>query len=127
MKKAILVDIDVIIEYLKTGKGLLPMAYEKYKMIISPVTYTELLASKTFDDEKLESEVTDFVKKYFDVTELNQKIGVEAGKIVRTRETNLATALVAATAKVNGMPLLTNERKAFEDMEGVEVLEMPTE
>lgn len=124
MKKTILVDIDIIIEYLKTGKGMLPKAYDEYTMMITPVTYTELLASKTFQDEKLETEVDEFIKKYFSVTDITEAAGVEAAKIIRDKGTNLATALVAGVSKANSMPILTNEKAAFEDLEGVELVEM---
>jgi hypothetical protein len=38
MKNTIVVDTGIIVEYLKTGKGLLPSVYETYDMIISSAT-----------------------------------------------------------------------------------------
>jgi predicted nucleic acid-binding protein len=122
MKDSILVNIDVIIEYLKSGKGLLPMAYEKYSMKITATTFAELLASKTFKDDSLESEVMDFLKKYFEVLDVDQDLALEASKVMREYELNFAQSIVAAAAKSKGMDLLTSETKTFEKVEGVKIL-----
>ncbi len=124
MKKTILVDIGIIAEYLKTGKGILPTAYEKFKMSIASSTYVELLASVTFKDAVLEKEVMDFVKKYFSVVNIDEKVALEAAKIVREKNVNLASALVAATAKVNSYDLLTKNKKTFGVIDGVNLLEL---
>lgn len=124
MKNTVLVDIDVIIEYLKSGQGLLPKAHEQFDLTITPVTYAELLASKTFEDAKLETEVDEFINKYFKVTDITAAAGVEAAKIIRAMGTNLATALVAGVAKSSAMPLLTNAKDAFDDIEGVTFAEV---
>src|SRR5258708_13877481 len=97
MKTTILVDTGIIVQYLKTGKGILPTAYEKYKMVISAATYAELLASKTFQDENLEKEVLDFVDKYFTIRDVSKKIAHEAARIMRVNEISFAAACVAAT------------------------------
>ncbi len=124
MKKTILVDIGIIIEYLKTGKGMLPMAYEAYKMQIVASTYAEILASKTFQDPNLENEVIDFMHKYFEVIPVNEKIASAAAKIIREKEVNFATSLIAGAAVANSLELLTDKKEHFEGIEGLELLKM---
>ncbi|GAB4283758.1 MAG: hypothetical protein Kow0081_0470 [Candidatus Dojkabacteria bacterium] len=124
MKKAILVDIGVITEYLKNGKGDLPKAYEKFTMQITSTTYTELLASTTFLDENLEKEVIEFIKKYFEVINVDEKVALEASRIIRESDVNFATALVAATAVTNSLDLLTDDKKVFEKINGINFVEL---
>jgi predicted nucleic acid-binding protein len=124
MKKTIIVDAGIIIEYLKTGKGVLPTAYENYKMVIAATTYAALLASTTFEDGKLESEVMDFIDKYFSVKEVNKTVAYEAAKIIRRGEINMASAITAAMAKQEGYSLLTDNAKTYEKVEGIELLSL---
>jgi len=124
MKKTILVDIGIITEYLKTGKGVLPNAYERYKMQIASTTYTELLASTTFSDESLETEVRDFIKKYFEVLNVTEEIAIEAAKYVRNNDLALASAIVVAAAMLGGLELLSADKDAFSKVEGIKMLDM---
>jgi predicted nucleic acid-binding protein len=124
MKKTILVDSGVIIEYLKSGKGVLPKAYEQYKMQITTTTYSELLASSTFKDEGLEKEVIEFIKKYFEVVVIDEKTALEVAKVLRNADINLATAQTAAMAKVNELEILTDDKKQFKDIEELKFLDI---
>ncbi len=124
MKENITVDSDVIFKYLKTGEGSLPVAHEQYTLLISTTTYTELLASKTFEDKELESEVLEFIEKYFTVYECNSIVALETAKILRNSELTLAAASVAATALVSETKLLTDNKKEFEKIEGIEFVEI---
>lgn len=123
MKTTVIVDSDVIVEYLKTGKGILPTIYEKFNMIVAPSTFTELLASKTFTDETLKQEVVDFLDKYFTVQPIDKTIAVEASKLVRDYELTLGTAYVGAMALRTGAKLVTNDRRSFERIPGIDFLE----
>lgn len=124
MKDTIVVDIGIIVQYLKSGQGLLPMAYEKYKMIISCSTFTELLASKTFNDADLEKEVLDFVDKYFSVENIDKKVATEATKLIRNNGLTLGSAFVAALALSQSLPLLTDNKDLFKSVEGLELLDL---
>ena len=124
MKTVILVDTDIIIQYLKTGKGVLPSAYEKYTMAISAATYAELLSSKTFNDTNLEKEVLEFVDKYFTIREVSKKTAHEAAKLVREHELNLATAFIAATALIENVQILTEDKKTFGKIPGVKFIDL---
>src|SRR5690606_14329377 len=108
----------------KTGKGLLPKAYETYSMKIVATTYAELLASKTFKEDTLETEVNEFINKYFEVLDIDTETATHAAKIMRENELNFATSIVAATAKAKSLKLLANDSRTFEKIEGVELLKL---
>ncbi len=124
MKETILVDLGVITEYLKTGKGKLPTAYEKFTMQIISTTFTTLLASSTFNDSGLESEVKEFIKKYFTVIEVDEASATRSAEVLRKTETTLATALVAGTALAKNLKLLTNTPDVYTGIEGITFAEL---
>ncbi len=124
MKATIVVDTGVILEYLKTGKGVLPDVYEKYSMIIPSLTLTEILASKTFSDKALEQEVVSFLHKYFKIEDVSEKAAHKAAEIVREFNVSLMTATIAATAIAGGHKLLSDNKKSFSKIAGVEMLEL---
>lgn len=125
MKETIIVDADVIISYLKTGGGKLTQAYEKYAMKVTPLTYTEILASSTFADSKLESDVKSFLSEYFKVENVTEEISLKAAEIIRAKkEITLAHAFVAATALALQAPLLTDRDPLYEGIDGLKMVEV---
>ncbi|MFS8130937.1 MAG: type II toxin-antitoxin system VapC family toxin [Candidatus Dojkabacteria bacterium] len=124
MKEVVLVDTGIIVEYLRTGKGVLPSAYESYEMVISAATFTELLASKTFEDEALKKEVLEFCDKYFSVKDVTSDTAMKAAEVLRTSDVTLATAFLAATALENGIKVLTDDEKKFSSVQGLSFLSM---
>lgn len=119
MKEKIIVDTNVITQYLRTGKGVLPLAYEKYEMWIPSSTYAELLASSTFEDANLRDEVLEFTDKYFKVSEITKEIAIKAGEIVRQHATTMTSALLLATCLENECKLLTEEPDNYKKIEGL--------
>ncbi len=124
MKSTVVVDTGIIIEYLKSGKGALPSVYEKYNMIISVGTFTEILASKTFEDEGLKKEVIQFIDKYFKVRDFSPKMALKAAELIRTRNMTLSTSFTAATALDGSYPVLTDDDKTFGGIEGLELMRL---
>lgn len=124
MKEVVLVDTGIIVEYLRTGKGVLPAAYENYEMVISAATFTELLASKTFEDEALKKEVLEFCEKYFSVKEITSETALKTAEVLRGSDVTLATAFVAATALEHGVKILSDDQKKFNSVQGVTFLNM---
>jgi predicted nucleic acid-binding protein len=126
MKKTVLVDIGIIVEYLKTGKGSLPSAYETHNLRITASTYAEILASQTFMDSALESEVVEFLQKYFDLLPIDQTVASATAKVIRNKGENMtfATALVAGTAIANSIEILTDRPGDFDGIEGVTCMSM---
>jgi len=124
MKTVIVVDTNIIIQYLQTGQGVLTSAYEKYTMQISSATYTELLASSTFKDVSLEKEVLEFITKYFTVKDVTKAIAHQAAVLVREYELNLASAYIAASAMVEGVELLSDDKKTFGKIADLKLLNL---
>lgn len=124
MKKTIIVDSGVIVEYLKTGKGVLPTAYEKYNMVISMSTYIELLASKTFSDKSLKQEVKEFIDKYFSLVDVNREVADMTSEILRNHSVTLAVGIIAATSIVNKFELLTSDTQEFARIDGLSLLKI---
>jgi predicted nucleic acid-binding protein len=121
MKEKIIVDTNVITQYLRTGKGVLPMAYEKYEMWIPATTYAELLASSTFEDANLRDEVMEFTDKYFKVVEISKDVAIKAGEIVRQHGMTMTTALLLASCLVSECKLLSEEPDNYKKVEGLMV------
>jgi len=119
MKEKVLVDTSIIVEYLKTGKGALPKAHEKYEMYISSSIYIELLASSTFLDKELKKEVEEFIGKYFIIDIPDTEVIQKSAEIIRIYGTTLAVSITAATCIVRGYKLLT-ESEDFEPINGIE-------
>jgi len=119
MKEKILVDTSIIIEYLKTGKGSLPKAYEKYEMYISSTVYIEILASSTFMDKELKKEVEEFITKYFIIDMPDIEIIKKTAEIIRNYGTTLAVGITAATCIVREYKLLT-ESEDFEPINEIQ-------
>ncbi len=124
MKEKIVVDTDVITQYLKTGKGVLPMAYEKYEMWIPATTYSELLASSTFEDANLRNEVMDFTNKYFKVADVSKDMAAKAGELIRQHGISLSSALLLASCFANECKLLTDRADDYRKIEGLMIADL---
>lgn len=124
MKKTILVDIGIIVEYLKTGKGLLPKAYETFKMKIVSTTYVELLSSQTFQNPELETEVLEFLHKYFEIIPVDEVVAKESAKVIREKEKTLAVSVLAGAAIAHSLELLTDDKKEFEGIDGITLVSL---
>lgn len=123
MKDTIVIDSDIIISYLKTGSGKLTDAYEKYSMKVTPLTYTEILASSTFSDSKLESDVKSFLSEYFTVEDVTEEIAIKAAELIRKKkDITLAHAFVAATAVSLNVALLTDRDSIYDGVDGLKMV-----
>ncbi|RMD76940.1 hypothetical protein D6810_02505 [Candidatus Dojkabacteria bacterium] len=108
MKDVVYVDTSIIIEFLNTGEGLLPIAYERYQMWIPATSLIDIFASKTFKDEKLEKDVIQFFKKYFSVTDVDREKSLVASKIVRDFKVTFSKACLWASAITEDIELLVD-------------------
>jgi len=115
MKEIIFIDSDIVIEYLKTGKGVLPSAYEKYEMWMPTTSLIDIFASDTFRDSSLLSEVVEFCDKYFSFKEISKEISLKAADIIREHRITFSKACLWASAIVNEMELLVSSIKLSDD------------
>lgn len=106
----LLVDPNLIVKYLESGDGLLPQIWDHYQLYTPTTTITELLASGKADKEKALKLIGERVK----IIEIDAKIAEKAAEILTELEISLADALIAATAIVKDMPLVTYDLNTFD-------------
>jgi toxin FitB len=120
MGKRFLIDTNVIIEYI--GK-LLPnkaMAFISEtidaEFIISVINKIEVLGYNNANDD-----MQDFIDLAL-VYDLDNRVVTHTIQIRKTYKTKLPDAIIAATALVNNLTLITRNAKDFDKIEGLEVL-----
>jgi predicted nucleic acid-binding protein len=123
--QALLVDANMITEYLKSDKeAILADILGEYKLCISAVTYTELLASKVAHEAEYQSKITDLIAQNFELIPVNAEIAMQAAELLRTVETTLAHAYIAATAINKDIPLLTYDFKVFDQVPNLKLVDL---
>ncbi|HAI22324.1 TPA: hypothetical protein DCP77_00860 [Candidatus Collierbacteria bacterium] len=124
--KKIIIDSSIIIEFLRTGKGLwLRLVEEKEKntieLIVPAVVVAELWSGKSVNDSKKER----YLKRMLEITivkELSENEAKMAGKIRRNFGVSLADAMVASCAMINKKAeLVTLNVKDFVKIKGVKI------
>jgi len=124
--KKIIIDSSIIIEFLRTGKGLwLRLVEEKEKntieLIVPAVVVAELWSGKSVNDSKKER----YLKRMLEITivkELSENEAKMAGKIRRNFGVSLADAIVASCAMINKKAeLVTLNVKDFVKIKGVKI------
>lgn len=110
----LLVDATIVIEHLKKNKSLLISVYDHYSLLMSVVTFAELLSAKKAGNSNVNREIRDFVSEYFELVNVDQEIAKYAADLLRSKEITLAHALIAATAIQKEIPLLTYDIEVFD-------------
>ncbi len=113
----ILIDTDVLIEYLRDNEPIVSRLVEAYKkgkrLCFSPVARAEITAGL----RKGEEEITRGLFGLMECLKIDDGIGRKAGEYVKafraSHSTELADAMVAATAHQNDIPLWTLNRKHY--------------
>ncbi len=90
------------------------------KPAISFVTEIELLCWKSTDQKSLDI-INSFISDC-DVIELDQSIKLKTVDIRKTYRTKLPDAIIAATAIVNGMTLITGNVSDFSIVSGLKII-----
>ncbi len=126
MKSLVLVDTSIILEYLKTGKGALPAAYEKYQICVPVTALIEIFASSTFRDESLKKDVEEFCDKYLTFKDINKQTAFLAADLVREHKITFAKACLWALSIQEDIDLLVDSIKEKNEASavGVKVLLM---
>jgi predicted nucleic acid-binding protein len=105
----ILLDTDVLIDHLR-GHRPLPQA----DAAISVISRTELLAG----NEREEASVEALFEECEEVG-VDTSIARTAGRLKRRTKLQIADALIAATALERQLPLMTRNRRHFEQVAGL--------
>ena len=119
-----LVDTDVLIWYLRGNRKAYTLIENLNGFSLSVVSYIELVQGM-----RNKQELTEFRKalRYWEckVIHINEEISTKAMFYVErhylSHSLQLADALVAATALVNGIPLLTGNDKHFRVIKELEI------
>lgn len=120
MGKEYLIDTNVLIEY--TGDLLPEKSYSFVSSIIdqqftiSVINKIEVLGHNTAGKD-----IEDFIG-LADIIELTEEITNKTIKLRKQYKTKLPDAIIAATALVNELTIITRNTKDFEKIEGLEVL-----
>ncbi len=110
----VLVDSDIFIDTLRGARGFLP---GKRAVAYSSITRAELFAGRTTDEAIVRALLDPFRE-----IPVDRKITEEAGRIRRKTLLALPDALIAATAMINSIPLVTRNRRHFGRLRGLRIV-----
>jgi predicted nucleic acid-binding protein len=114
---SVLIDTDVLIEYLRANEMIVKKLTDVYKrerkLCFSPITRAEIVAGL----RKGEAEITSKLFGLMECLKIDDTIGHKAGEYMKAYRalysTEIADALIAATAHVTDLPLWTLNRKHY--------------
>lgn len=121
--KKVLLDTSVIIDFLrrkdKDRTPLFTLAQQDIDLYISIITHTELYAGKSIWENKKAKDELETLFSGMKILPLEHNISQKAGKIKAEYNLNLLDAIVAATAVVHNLELVTLNIKDFEKIEEI--------
>jgi predicted nucleic acid-binding protein len=114
---SILIDTDVLIEYLRDNERIVKRLQDLYgrekRLCFSPVTRAEIVAGL----RKGEEEITTRLFSLMECHKIDDQTGRKAGEYMKafraSHSTELADAFIAAAAHLNDVPLWTLNRKHY--------------
>lgn len=109
----LLVHSDVLVDHLRGARRLQP---GPDRLSYSAVTRFDLFASEDADERRIQRLLSPFQE-----LSLDRRVAERAGRLLRDTSLAAADALIAATAIVHRMPLVTAETKEFGGIDGLEV------
>jgi len=102
----VLVDTDVLVDHLR---GAARLWSGRDRLAYSVITRAELFAGRGAEEQKVAAVLAPFRELPVD-----REVAEAAGRLRRETGIRLPDALIAATALVAGLPLLTRNRRDFE-------------
>jgi tRNA(fMet)-specific endonuclease VapC len=108
----ILTDTDVIIDHLR-GRRPLPAVAVAY----SAVTRAELFAGKRGEEDRIRSVLSPFQELVVD-----REVAEVAGRVRRETDLSLPDGLIAATAIVHNVTLMTRNLRHFQRVDGLRLV-----
>lgn len=114
---SILIDTDVLIEYLRDNEKIVRKFTEVYKkekkLCFSPITRAEIVAGLRKGEEGITTQLFGLME----CLKIDEIIGHKAGEYMKayraSHSTEIADALIAATAHVADVPLWTLNKKHY--------------
>lgn len=121
MGKSYLIDTNAVIDYL--NNNLPPQAnqlIDSFQPMISVISRLELLSWHGANDKQLEV-LEEFINSSI-VFSLEETVILKTIEIRKTFRLKLPDAIIAATALVNELILLTRNTKDFKDISAIEIV-----
>ncbi len=114
---SILIDTDVLIEYLRDNETIVKRFAEVYKkekkLCFSPITRAEIVAGLRRGEEGITTKLFSLME----CLKIDDEIGHKAGEYMKayraSHSTEIADALIAASAHLHDMPLWTLNKKHY--------------
>ncbi len=121
MSKSVIVDTDILIDFLRGGKQAISLFKDESEPIcFSAITVAEIYAG--IRDRKEEEDVKRLFSLYT-VVSATHEIALEAGKLVKkyrsSHSVEIPDAIIAATCLVSDMELLTLNIKHYPMLKGL--------
>lgn len=114
MTEGTLIDTDVFIEHFRGARALRSPA--SGRIAYSVVTRCELFAGKTVIEDRVSH-----VLEPIDEIPVNRRVAEEAGRLRREHGLRTPDAIIAATALIERLTLMTNNVRDFADVPGLTV------
>lgn len=122
MGKEYLIDSNAIIDFCngKLPDGGRNLLFSIEQPVISIITHIEVLGFSNIDEAE-EDKLRDFVS-ISRILSLNTQVALKAIEIKRNIRIKLPDAVIAATALISGLELITRNISDFKDIDGLELI-----
>jgi predicted nucleic acid-binding protein len=122
MGKEYLIDSNAIIDFCngKLPDGGRNLLFSIEQPVISIITHIEVLGFSNIDETE-EDKLRDFVS-ISRILSLNTQVALKAIEIKRNIRIKLPDAVIAATALISGLKLITRNISDFKDIDGLELI-----
>lgn len=127
--KSVIIDTDILIDYLRVGLGIFPTLIElqkqhKFELCLSSITVMELFAGKSSKEKQAYLE--EFINQ-FNVIPFDKAIAKFCGEIRRDRKMSIQTSdlLIGTTALWLKAQLATRNQKHFTGIPGLKFFKLP--
>lgn len=124
----VLVDSSVIIDFLRVKDRkrtlLFNLVDKNHQLYISVITHTELFAGKSiWESKKAYNEVTDLFSE-IKILPLTEEISEKSGQIKVRFGLDIIDAIIAATAVLTNLELITLNTKDFKKVKGLKLFKI---
>jgi predicted nucleic acid-binding protein len=121
----LLIDTSVLIEKIRTKKGIFDKIVLRskngdFQLFTSSIVLAELWRGNKMGDKGVEKDVGLVIQPLMIMT-VDGEVGKMAGKLMRRYGIDCFDALIAATAVVNKVILVTLNKKHFEKIKGLKL------
>jgi predicted nucleic acid-binding protein len=122
--RKLVVDTSLIIDFLRRKDKANSLLYQlaEEDLSVSIITHTELYAGKSVWENDEAKEILEKVLSGMTLISLNEKISQKAGYIKSNTDISLIDAIIAATALVSNMAVVTLNIKDFKIVKGLKIV-----